>query len=1095
MSTVTGPPPRRATRVLRDTDDLCAALGIGFSEEQLAAITAPLAPAVIIAGAGSGKTTVMAARVVWLVGTGRVLPGDVLGLTFTRKAAAELSHRIREALSLAGVVEIDGPDEADEPLVMTYDAFAARLVADHGLRIAVETDPTMVTGAARYRLASRVVAAASGPFQYVSRLRPGSLAERVLQLDAELTAHLVDHDRLVRFTDSFLRRLESAPLYRANPYKAVEQAGSVARERLELLDLVQHYQQLKRRLGLVEFADQMAVAARLVSDVPAVPAIVRSQFPVVLLDEYQDTSSAQSQLLAGLFTGPDPAHGMGHAVTAVGDPWQAIYGWRGAAASNILAFADLFREVDDGPATGYTLSVNRRSGQQVLDVANRVATSLFDDPALAAHSSHQVPTGLVAPPGTAPAQVHAATFETWAGEVDWIAERIIDDHRSGRASRWRDIAVLTRRNADIATVHDRLVDRDVPVEIVGLGGLLRLPEVADVVDTLRLVDDVTANPSVVRLLSGPRWRIGPRDLAILGRRAAHLARGGKTDRAPARADDLGARMLGVLDVVDSTDVDCLLDAIDDPGDSPLSSDARERLAMFGAELRRLRSHTGESALDLTLRVVATLGLDVELVADTRLERADRRAQLATFVDAVATYGDVDGDDSLGGLLAWLDAELEFGTGLDQAVPGDDDSVKLLTVHRAKGLEWDIVYLPALVDGVFPSDRGGGNWLRTPAVIPAPLRGDAEAVPQVAAVGNAEFKQFAEQLKSTERRGEDRLAYVAVTRARRVLVGTGYHWRPEALRARTLSPYLELILDEAARQGLVHERADPPASDNPVYDATSVVAWPAPPDPDRSLRLREAAEAVERARSRARLPAGYRPADVEVMPLDLQPVVARWDADIDLLERQARDDDAPLVEVPMPPALAASALMAAIRDPVAFAANRLRPMPRPVSAQSSLGTRFHDWVERRFSAAATLTDPTDLEPQPGIDDGAGGDDARLDRLVRAFLASEFAERVPLRVEQPFVLTLGSLLVRGRIDAVYADGDGRFLVVDWKTSSAPADPLQLSIYRLAWSQLAGVTADRVGAQFVHVATGRIERPRLLDGDELLAELSASTGRVAR
>ena len=1094
MSGVTGPPQHRAARVLRDTDDLCAALGIGFSDEQLAAITAPLGPAVIIAGAGSGKTTVMAARVVWLVGTGRVLPGGILGLTFTRKAAAELSHRIRDALSRAGVVAADGPDEAGEQLVMTYDAFAARLVADHGLRIAVETDPTMIAGAARYRLASRAVAAASGPFEYVSRLRPGSLAERVLRLDAELTAHLVDRDRLVRFTDSFLRLLESAPLYRGNPYKAVEQAGAVARERLELLDLVGHYQRLKRRLGLVEFADQMAVAARLVGDVPAVPAIVRSQFPVVLLDEYQDTSSAQSQLLAGLFSGPDRAHGMGHAVTAVGDPWQAIYGWRGAAASNILAFADVFRQTDGRPATGYTLSVNRRSGQQVLDVANRVATSLFDDPALAAHSSRQVPIQLVAPPGTAPAQVHAATFETWGGEVDWVAERIVDDHRSGRASGWRDIAVLTRRNADIATIHARLVDRDVPVEIVGLGGLLRLPEIADVVDTLRLVDDVTANPSVVRLLSGPRWRIGPRDLAVLGRRAAHLARGG-TDRSPAGADDLGARMLGVLDDIDSTDVACLLDAIDDPGDSPLSPGALERLAMFGAELRRLRSHTGESALDLTLRVISTLGLDVELVADTRLERTDRRAQLATFVDAVATYGDVDGDDSLGGLLAWLDAELEFGTGLDQAVPSDDDSVKLLTVHRAKGLEWDIVYLPALVEGVFPSDRGGGNWLRTPAVIPAPLRGDAEAVPQVAAVGNAEFKQFAEQLKSTERRGEDRLAYVAITRARRELVGTGYYWRPDVLRARTLSPYLELILEEADRQGLVHERADPPLSDNPVYEATSVVAWPTPPDPDRSLRLREAAEAVERARSRARRTGRYRAADAEPMPLELQSVVAQWDADIDLLERQARHDDAPLVEVPMPPALSASALMAAIHDPGAFAANRLRPMPRPVSAQSSLGTRFHDWVERRFSTAATLTDPTDLEDESGIDDGAGGDDAGLDRRVRAFLASEFAERAPLRVEQPFVLTLGPLLVRGRIDAVYPDGDGRFLVVDWKTSSAPADPLQLSIYRLAWSQLAGVTADRVHAQFVHVATGRIERPRLLHGDELLAALSASTGRVAR
>ncbi len=922
-------PVHGPTRVLRDVDDLCAALGIRFSDEQLAAITAPAEPTVIIAGAGSGKTTVMAARVVWLVGTGRVRPGEVLGLTFTRKAAAELSHRVRDALALAGVAADEGPDEQAEQLVLTYDAFAARLVTEHGLRIGVDTDPRMITGAARFRLAGRVVSAAPGPFEHVSRLRPASLAERVLRLDAELTAHLVDHDEVVRFTDSFLKDLDQAPLHRGHRYKAVEDADTAARERLELLELVTRYQQLKRSLGLVEFADQMAVAARLVGDVPAVAAILRSQFRVVLLDEYQDTSSAQSQLLAGLFSGPDPSRGRGHAVTAVGDPWQAIYGWRGAAASNILSFADTFRRTDASPATAYTLSVNRRSGQEVLDVANRVATRLFDDPTLAAHASRHVPIGLVAPPATASAKVHAAVFDTWSDEVEWVSERIIDDHRSGRASSWRDIAVLTRRNSDIATVHARLVDLDVPVEIVGLGGLLGLPEIGEIVDTLRLVDDVTANPSVVRLLSGPRWRIGPRDLALLGHRASELARAG-TDHAVA-GSDLGSRMLGALADVDATEVACLLDAVDDPGRTPLSGDAAERLAAFGDELRRLRSHAGESALDLTRRVIATLGLDVELMSDARLARADRRAQVAAFVDAVAGYSDVDGDDSLGGLLAWLDAEREYGDGLDQAVPSDDDSVKLLTIHRAKGLEWDIVYLPTLVEGVFPADRGGDNWLRSSAVVPAPLRGDAEAVPQLAGVGNAEFTQFAHELRATERRGEDRLAYVAVTRARRELIGSGHHWRPDVVRARRRSPYLQFILDEATRQGLVHELADPPASDNPVYSATQPVAWPTPPDAERTLRLRDAAKAVERARTAARgaTTGGHRTS--EQLPLDLQPVIAGWDADIEALEQQARSDDALLVEVPMPDR--AVGLRPDVRH---SRSGRVRSVPAPPDAASGLG---------------------------------------------------------------------------------------------------------------------------------------------------------------
>ena len=161
MSVLTFKP---ASSRLRSTGDLIDALGIEFSDQQLAAITAPLEPGVIIAGAGSGKTTVMAARVVWLVGSGAVRPEEVLGLTFTRKAAAELSARVRSALLRAGVVADRGVDESGEQLVMTYDAFASRLVSEHGLRLGFESDPTLISGATRFRLASQVVKAAAGPF-------------------------------------------------------------------------------------------------------------------------------------------------------------------------------------------------------------------------------------------------------------------------------------------------------------------------------------------------------------------------------------------------------------------------------------------------------------------------------------------------------------------------------------------------------------------------------------------------------------------------------------------------------------------------------------------------------------------------------------------------------------------------------------------------------------------------------------------------------------------------------------------------------------------------------------------------------------------
>ena len=382
----------------------------------------------IIAGAGSGKTTVMAARVVWLVGTGEVRPEEVLGLTFTRKAAAELSLRVRSALERAGVVPAEGVDAGGEQLIMTYDAFAARLVAEHGLRLGYETDPTMITGATRYRLASRVVREAAGPFEHISRLRPATVTERVLRLDADLQQHLVSVPDLDPHAHAHLLELAAAPLNRnGNVYADLKKAAAAAHERLELASLVVAYQQLKQRLGVVEFADQMAIAARLAQEVPAVSELVRSAYRVVLLDEYQDTSAAQAKMLRGLFSGGTPSAGMGHPVTAVGDPFQAIYGWRGAAASNITSFAEQFRTAQGRPAGRFALTVNRRSGQTILDVANVLSRPLRADTAAkvgagtrqgarVAGTDKTAGMGfLVAPEDTPPGVVRAATFDDLAG--------------------------------------------------------------------------------------------------------------------------------------------------------------------------------------------------------------------------------------------------------------------------------------------------------------------------------------------------------------------------------------------------------------------------------------------------------------------------------------------------------------------------------------------------------------------------------------------------------------------------------------------------------------------------------------------------------
>ncbi|MHA7860578.1 UvrD-helicase domain-containing protein [Tessaracoccus sp. Y36] len=1031
------------SRLFTDPQQLCDALDIPFSDEQLACITAPLEPAVIIAGAGSGKTTVMAARVVWLVGTGQVRPEQVLGLTFTRKAAAELAGRVADALARARV--LTGAEGEGAELVMTYDSFAARLVSEFGLRIGIDKDPVMITGASRFRLATRVVADAPGPFRSISRLSHHSIPERVLSLDAEMASHLVTPRQILEQSARSETAFLDAPLFRGKVMRDVAKALDATEERRELLSLVMRYQELKRRLGVVEFADQLRESVRLVTEVPDVGRELRHRFRVVLLDEYQDTSSAQVELLRRLFTGPVNSDAMGFPVTAVGDPYQAIYGWRGAASGNILEFPYQFRRSNGAPAERQTLSINRRSGHRILEVGNSLASGLHAAPG-------EEGVSLVAPQGAPAGAVAAAMFDTFRDEVDWLAETVISQHDGGRS--WKDQAVLVRRNAALAPIFEALRDRDVPVEIVGLGGLLGLPEVAPIVATLRVLDDVTANPEVAMLLTGPRWNLGLTDMEVLGARARELAK--QSAIGAPETDDL----IRAVTQADPGEVVCLLDAVADPGDAPLSAEGRRRLGRFHHEITALRRHASEPVADLVTRVIATLGLEAELIATG----ADT-TQVARFVAEVASYVDVDGDGSLTGLLAYLDAESEHGEGLMQAVPSEEDSVKLMTVHRAKGLEWDTVFLPSLVDKVFPSESRSGVWPQRADVLPAPLRGDAGSIPQLGEHTKKGIDAYRDALKDEHRLSEDRLAYVAATRAKRLLLASAHLWTPGNIRPRAESPYFTVIRELCEAAGTYLDNATRSSDTNPIPAEPVRAVWPVELDEDGIARRAAAAELITRATELADATEQDQLRwtwESGVIADEDAATVAAWDESIrHLTELAQRRGDR---SVALPDGLSATALIALQTDQSAFAAGLLRRMPRRPSTAARVGSRFHEWLQERFLLPASLEE---LEAQPTAAT------AELTRLIEAFEAGQFAHRMPMGVEVPFLMRRGPHVLRGRIDAVYAwPRDGlEYLVVDWKTSNQAADPLQLAVYRQAWAEARGVDPAAVGAAFYHVLTDQL------------------------
>ncbi|MBM7515738.1 ATP-dependent helicase [Nocardioides nitrophenolicus] len=1051
---------------IRTPEDLQRAMKADFppSPEQWRAITAPLSPVVVIAGAGSGKTTLMAARVVYLVLTGQVRPEEILGLTFTTKAAAELRQRVRAALLAAGVLDVqrsatapvDEDAEVLEPTVATYNAYAAALLTDHGLRIGHEPDTRVITDAARYQLGARAVDRYDGAVAKLSD-HPPTVIQNLLALDGAMSEHLVGPSDVLAFDEgeraSFERALvvERDGKARKTYLGEIQKAIDVIDRRAELMGLVSSYRRLKADLGLMDFSDQIALTARLAHEQPDVGRAERQRFKVVLLDEYQDTSVAQATLLARLF-------GEGHAVMAVGDPNQAIYGWRGASVSNIINFPEVFPAADGSPVPVLPLTVNRRSDTRILDVANTLAAPLMatygDKVAALEHGS------------SAPGSVRVKVFETHLDELAWLVEEVRATHAAGTP--WGRIAVLSRDNQHGEAVFDALTGADVPVEIVGLAGLVRLPEIATVVATLKLVQDVTDNASLLSLLAGPRWAVGPRDLRLLGQRALELVgRGGRQD-----AETIHDQLVAIADGIDPAEIPCLDDALADPGEAPYSPEARERFGLLRAELRQLRAAIGEPLLDLVRRIIDVTGVDVELASSVSAAAAARRENLDLFVKAVADFQAVDGDVTLPALIAWLTAEDEAGNGLEVATPSEADSVKLLTVHRSKGLEWATVFCVGVGEGRFPSTQGRSLWTSSPSVLPAPLRGDAADLPQLAGHDKPALDAYRVATREHEAEEELRLGYVAFTRPEHHLWVTSFLW---GTRKSPYGPstFQATIRDLCAAWGEDVEWRDKPekGATNPFDSIDPSRPWPVEGVGAETARRLDAAARV----------AAADPSLDEDLDLDLIDAarVADWDAEIERLLAEARADRSSQITVELPTSLSATALSRLREDPEGFARDLARPMPRPPAPAARFGTRFHAWVEARFGQQG-LFDPDELSGRAdvGIDD-----EADLKELVGRFEEGPFGNREPHAVEAPFALVLDRgegrrQVVRGRIDAVYQEPDGSFLVVDWKTGAhEDADPLQLALYRLAWAELHDLDPARVRAAFYYVRTGRVVEPREL------------------
>jgi DNA helicase-2/ATP-dependent DNA helicase PcrA len=1061
---------------------IAAELGLHApTPEQADVISAAPEPTLVVAGAGAGKTETMAARVVWLVANGIVTPDRVLGLTFTRKAARQLSDRVRARLRrLAGSKLIERVDPSGqrrmavltgEPTILTYHAYAGRIVSEHGLRLPFEPGARLLTETAAWQVAHHVVAT------WVEDIDtdkvPATITGYVLKLAGEFAEHLLDPDLLRDHAERLIDVVQSAP---KSPRQHVEMSEKLRdilgaqRFRVELLPLVEAYAQAKRKLGALDFADQMALAATLAREHREVVAGERERYGAVLLDEYQDTGHSQRVLLRSLFGDGAPLP-----VTAVGDPAQAIYGWRGASAANLPRFTTDFPRVaadrTRAPAARFGLLTSFRNPAEVLDLANVIAHPLRS----AGLDVDDLRSRDDAPPG----DVACALLGDIRSERAWLAAAI--------ARRWREsvadkgspptAAVLVRRRADMADLAQALRAEGLPVEVVGIGGLLAEPEIRDLVSTLRLLVDPLAGTAAMRLLTNSRWRLGAADLAVLWRRATALA-----GDPPSSVDTLVP--------MERADQTGLADALDDPGDPTAYSVAGyRRIAELGDELAVLRRRLEAPLPELVAEVERTLMLDIEAMSRPG---GVGRVHLDAFADVVADFAAASPSATLPALLDYLGVAEREEDGL---TPGEvqvaEDRVQILTVHAAKGLEWQLVAVPHLVDSVFPGRRRSASWLRSIVELPAPLRGDAYDLPTLHIADGLNRKEIESELLAhddafEERRlvEERRLCYVALTRAEHTLLVSGHWWGESGTKPRGPSAFLREIgaaLAGAPALGAVEEWAHAPDEDaeNPLAEYARTTQWPADPLGERRHVLTEGAELVRAAMA------------TTATPTSEDDDEDGWVRDVDVLlaERAAAHVDRE--RVLLPDQLTVSQLVALADDRDALAGRLRRPLPQQPNQAARRGTAFHGWLEQRFTAGRLL----DVDELPGsADDDLVPADTTFADLKDAFLAGEWADRTPVDVEVPFETELSGVTVRGRMDAVFADEDGGYTVVDWKTGALPAEDrapalaVQLAAYRLAWAALSGTDVAGVRAVFHYVAHNRTIAPaELADADSLRALLA--------
>ncbi len=984
------------------------------SSEQAAIINAPLAPLRVAAGAGTGKTTTVAHRVAALVTEHNIAPGRILGITFTNKAAFELTDKIRTVLGAAD------PSESVE--IHTYHGFASQLLADHGALVGVERSAQIITPTFGRQLLFEAIRRAE--FSTVDITARRHIIPALLKLESDLSDNLKTAQDLISATP--------------------DQPDEIMVQRREMAGALRNYQAYKKALDVLDYGDLVRLAYRLVSEFSEVANSVAGRYQSVVLDEYQDTNPAQRLLLQSLFTD-------GAIITAVGDLDQTIYEWRGASLGNFRDFPKHFPNEDGSQAATLPLSVNRRSGRLILDVANAVRLNISDGGG----------TPLVPHKDNPSAAVAAAWLRTAGDEANLIADEARRLHDDGFA--WKDMAVLFRKNKDIALVRDAMDDHEIPVQVANLGGLLGIPEIVEIHAWLRLIASPEDGPALARLLSGTRYRLGMVGLKAL------------TDWAQARSktDPYAVDH-------EAVPAHTLVEALDNVDELNLDEDIRSRLREFAdTYLELVTLAQGVALIELVRQILTVTDAWNEIDAMPEAARLSARLNVYRFLDLAEDWSPLEGRPSLEAFLAYLSLMMEEEIEeLDTARVGTDDAITLLTVHRAKGLEWPVVFIPAVYHNNFPSRvRSFDDPYARPAVLPDDLRLDRDERPRIGP--DMDVKERRAILRAAHEDQEWRLAYVAVTRAQQHLILSGASWygNPEPnMRPVKPSALLELV------RGLEHVTTaawiDDPQDRPPVVRAS--VPGPGP-DPhfgmswDAAMRATITNPSWTRTRAESLGVTGpYDDAVDEFQTMLFSLPESEGSAD--------RPDPITRASV--------TGLVTYATCPKRYFWSEVDRLPRRPSTAARRGVELHRKIEIHNRGNIPLDDIDEIvyDTTPDGRDDAEASTAGRPNAFKVFKTSRFGTVLPVHVEMPFDLRVSEgVWVRGRIDAIYPHSENGWEVVDFKSGrnrNDPAATVQLQAYAMAVTApgFSAAPPDPLKVTFAYFGDGLDEVSQDVDGEWL-------------